>query len=61
MPYGDHAIDLSLPWKRITMDRLVADTTGVDFYPDIMNNDYSSAKSKAMSIGLDEGNINGDK
>lgn len=55
VPYGEHTIDLSLPWRRVTMDQLVKDATGADFYVDIQNNDYNSARDKAISLGIDTG------
>jgi lysyl-tRNA synthetase class 2 len=51
--YGDEIINLSPPWRRVSMDELVREATNVDFYPYIVNKDVEGAKAKAIEIGID--------
>ena len=49
--YGDNTINLAPPWRRVTMDQLVMDATGIDFYTYIVNNDVDEARKMALKIG----------
>ena len=52
LPFGDHVIDFSDPWKRASMVDLVKEQTGVDFL-DIT--DPAKARQKAKDIGIHVG------
>lgn len=47
MPYQGQQIDLSPPWRRVSMNDLVKETTGVDFYPFILAQDLEGARRAA--------------
>ena len=49
--YGEYTINLAPPWRRVTMDQLVKDTTGIGFYTYIVNKDVTEAREMALKIG----------
>ena len=48
--YQGESIDLTLPWRRVTMHEVVRDATGVDF---AQFSDFDSAKVAAQNAGID--------
>jgi lysyl-tRNA synthetase class 2 len=38
VPYQEHSIDLTAPWRRVSMSDLVKEECGIDFYNDFMVN-----------------------
>lgn len=55
--YQGHTIDLSPPWKRVSMVEIVQQTTGIDFKPLLEAEDQlaaaQSAREAAQSVGVD--------
>lgn len=47
---GDHVIDLSSPWTRISMAEAVAQETGLDFHSDLSDDAF---RQGAIDLGLD--------
>ncbi|HEY9886257.1 MAG TPA: lysine--tRNA ligase, partial [Vampirovibrionales bacterium] len=54
--YQGKEVDLSKGWKRIRMDELVKEMTGIEF--DLENMELQDAKEKAKSIGINASEIN---
>lgn len=52
VPYGSHMIDLTPPWRRVTMKDLVKETCGVDFSTFMESKDVSGAKAAAIKVGV---------
>jgi lysyl-tRNA synthetase class 2 len=50
--YQGSEINLSPPWRRVAMDELVRETTGVDFLPFHATNDLAGAVSAAAGLGV---------
>jgi lysyl-tRNA synthetase, class II len=48
--YQEEEIDLTPPWRRVTMHEIVQDTTGVDF---AQFTDFDSAKAAAKDAGIE--------
>lgn len=51
VPYQGQQIDLTPPWRRISMNDLVKESCGVDFYPFIETQDTESARRAAIDTG----------
>lgn len=49
VPYQGAQIDLTPPWRRISMCDIIKETCGVDFYPYIQVGDFASAKTAALT------------
>jgi lysyl-tRNA synthetase class 2 len=47
--YQDTPIDLSLPWRRVSMCELVRENCGVDFYPFIATGNFAGALDAAVN------------
>ena len=58
VPYGDHMIDLTPPWRRVTMYDLVKEKTGIDFTTFMQNSDVEGAKAAAISAGVPREELN---
>lgn len=52
VPYGEYEVDLTPPWRRVSMCDLVEEECGVNFYPLILSGDIELAKSKAIEVGI---------
>jgi lysyl-tRNA synthetase class 2 len=52
--YNGVHVDLTPPFRRISMDQLVIEATGVDFHPFIVSGDVEQAKLHAISAGIDK-------
>lgn len=52
--YGEDEINLTPPWRRVTMDELVKESTGIDFYPYIVSGDVAGAREQAIKAGADK-------
>lgn len=52
VPYQGEQIDLTPPWRRITMHELVKEKSGVDFLPFILSGDAAGAREAAQGLGL---------
>lgn len=52
--YGQDEINLTPPWRRVTMDELVKEATGEDFYPFIVSKDVQGAKQLALKVGVEK-------
>jgi lysyl-tRNA synthetase class 2 len=50
--YQGTEINLSPPWRRVAMDELVRETTGVDFLPFHATNDLAGAVNAAATLGI---------
>ena len=48
VPYQGQQINLTPPWRRISMNDLVKEATGVDFYPFIESQDTEGARQAAI-------------
>lgn len=60
LPYGEHTLDLTPPWRRVPMHQLVLETCGVDFLPLIETNDLAGAKAAARGVGVPEAELGKD-
>eukprot|EP00802_Teleaulax_amphioxeia_P003924 Tamp_03927.p1 GENE.Tamp_03927~~Tamp_03927.p1 ORF type:complete len:668 (-),score=221.33 Tamp_03927:1502-3454(-) len=49
--YQGTPISLQRPWRRVSMNDLVKEETGVDFYA--MRDDFAGAKAKALELSID--------
>ena len=49
--YQGTAISLQRPWRRVSMNDLVTEATGVDFYA--MREDFAKAQTKALELGIE--------
>lgn len=49
VPYGEEVIDLTPPWRRVTMHELVQEKTGIDFS---QFDDLAAAKAAAKKAGV---------
>lgn len=49
--YQGTPISLQRPWRRVSMNDLVTEATGVDFYA--MRDDFTGAKAKALELNID--------
>ena len=49
--YQGTPISLQRPWRRVSMNDLVTEATGVDFYA--MRDDFAAAKAKALELKID--------
>ena len=49
--YQGTPISLQRPWRRVSMNDLVTEATGVDFYA--MRDDFEGAKARALELGID--------
>lgn len=49
--YQGTPISLKRPWRRVSMNDLVTEKTGVDFYS--MRDDFAAAKAKALELNVD--------
>ena len=49
--YQGTPISLQRPWRRVSMNDLVKEETGVDFYA--MRDDFAGAKAKALELNID--------
>ena len=52
VPYQGESIDLTPPWRRVSMHELVKEVTGVDFLTLIDANDVAGAKEAAVAGGV---------
>ena len=52
--YQGTPISLKRPWRRVSMNDLVTEATGVDFYA--MRHDFAGAKAKALELNIDGAN-----
>ena len=52
VPYQGVSIDLTPPWRRISMSDLVLEKTGVDFAVFMEKNDATSAREAALKAGV---------
>lgn len=59
VPYQEHLIDLTPPWRRVSMNDLVLEATGVDFYNTFMLNrsDPESALEEARVAAVQSGRV----
>jgi len=48
VPYQGQQINLTPPWRRISMNDLVKESTGVDFYPFLESQDTEGARQAAI-------------
>jgi lysyl-tRNA synthetase class 2 len=49
--YQGTPISLQRPWRRVSMNDLVTEATGIDFYS--MRDDFKGAQAKALELGID--------
>lgn len=52
--YQGTALDFTFPWRRVTMDALVKEITGVDFMSLYARNDLAGARAAALMVGISE-------
>jgi lysyl-tRNA synthetase class 2 len=52
--YQGTPLDMSFPWRRITMDDMVKEVTGIDFTLFYSNSDTSGARAAALKAGVPE-------
>jgi len=50
VPYQGSQIDLSPPWRRISMNDIVMEKVGIDFYALMVSNDLTSAITAALEV-----------
>lgn len=48
VPYQGQQIDLTPPWRRVSMRDIVRETCGVDFYPFMLSGDLEGARQAAV-------------
>lgn len=63
VPYGDATIDLAPPWRRVSMNDLVKDKCGTDFYSLMEGGggmgDVAAATAKALEAGVPAAALDG--
>lgn len=50
--YQGTEIDMSFPWRRVSMDGIVQEVTGIDFKEIYSSKDLAAAKSSAEAVGV---------
>jgi len=52
--YQNDTIDLTPPWRRVSMTEIIQETCGVDFIPFLENKDLPGARAAALAAGVSE-------
>ena len=55
VPYGDHTINLTPPWRRVTMSDLVREKSGINFDELFQTKDSVDTINKARELALSKG------
>jgi lysyl-tRNA synthetase class 2 len=58
VPYQGNNIDLTPPWRRVSMNDLVKESSGIDFTQFMQSKDVEGAKQAALKAGIPAAEVN---